>query len=71
MRKSDLLAEVTDVLSEGVSQYLWLLLEDRRSVGASCCNSRDGTDQKVQSLMFVMHIGLRIKYLFFSDFDVT
>jgi len=29
-------------------------LEDRRSVGASSCNSVDGTDQRVQSLMFMM-----------------
>jgi len=29
-------------------------LEDRRSVGASSFNSRDGTDQRVQSLMFMM-----------------
>jgi len=29
-------------------------LEDRRSVGASSCNSGDGTDQSVQSLMFMM-----------------
>ena len=29
-------------------------LEDRRSVGASSCNCGDGTDQRVQSLMFVM-----------------
>jgi len=29
-------------------------LEDRRSVGASNCNSGDGTDQRVQSLMFMM-----------------
>ena len=29
-------------------------LEDRRSVGASSSNSGDGTDQKVQSLMFMM-----------------
>jgi hypothetical protein len=28
--------------------------EDRRSVGASSCNSGDGTDQRVQSLMFMM-----------------
>ena len=28
--------------------------EDRRSVGASSCNSGDGTDQSVQSLMFMM-----------------
>jgi len=29
-------------------------LEDRRSVGASSCNSGDGTDQRVQSVMFMM-----------------
>ena len=29
-------------------------LEDRRSVGASSCNCGDGTDQRVQSLMFMM-----------------
>jgi len=29
-------------------------LEDRRSVGASSCNSGDGTDQRVQSLVFMM-----------------
>ena len=29
-------------------------LEDRRSVGASSCNSGDGTGQRVQSLMFMM-----------------
>jgi len=29
-------------------------LEDRRSVGASSCNSGDGTDQRVHSLMFMM-----------------
>ena len=29
-------------------------LEDRRSVGASNCNSGDGTDQRAQSLMFMM-----------------
>jgi len=29
-------------------------MEDRRSVGASSCNSGDGTDQRVQSLMFMM-----------------
>ena len=31
-------------------------LEDRRGVGASSCNSGDGTDQKVQSLTFMMMI---------------
>ena len=29
-------------------------LEDRRSVGESCCNYLDGTDQRVQSLMMMM-----------------
>jgi len=29
-------------------------LEDRRSFGACSCNSGDGTDQRVQSLMFMM-----------------
>jgi hypothetical protein len=29
-------------------------LEDRRNVGKSSCNSGDGTDQMVQSLMFMM-----------------
>ena len=29
-------------------------LEDRRSVGESSCNFGDGTDQRVQSLMFMM-----------------
>ena len=29
-------------------------MEDRRSVGASSCNSGDGTDQRVKSLMFMM-----------------
>ena len=29
-------------------------LEDQRSVEESCCNFGDGTDQRVQSLMFMM-----------------
>jgi len=29
-------------------------LEDRRNVGESSCDSGDGTDQRVQSLMFMM-----------------
>ena len=29
-------------------------MEDQRNVGASICNSGDGTDQRVQSLMFLM-----------------
>jgi hypothetical protein len=31
-------------------------LEDRRNVGESRCNSGDGTDLRVQSLMFTMMI---------------
>ena len=31
-------------------------LEDRRNAGVSSCNSEDGTDQRVQSLMFMMMI---------------
>jgi len=31
-------------------------LEDRRNVGASSCNSGDGTDQSIKSLMFMMMI---------------
>jgi len=34
-------------------------LEDRRSVGASSCNSGDGTDQRVQSLMFMMMMTMK------------
>jgi len=29
-------------------------LEDRRNIGQSSCNFGDGTDQRVQSLMFMM-----------------
>ena len=29
-------------------------LEDRRNVGENSCNFGDGTDQRVQSLMFMM-----------------
>jgi hypothetical protein len=29
-------------------------LEDRRNVGETGCNFGDGTDEKVQSLMFMM-----------------
>ena len=42
-------------------------LEDRRNVGASSCNSGDGTDQSVQSLMFMvmmmmMMMMMKLKY---------
>jgi hypothetical protein len=33
-------------------------LEDRRSVGESSCNCGDGTDQRVQSLIFRMMINI-------------
>jgi hypothetical protein len=29
-------------------------LEDRRNLGESSCDSEDGTNQRVQSLMFMM-----------------
>ena len=46
-------------------------LEDRRSVGASSCNSGDGTDQRVQSLMFMMMMMmLWLKTLSSSVFSV-
>ena len=81
MRKLDLLAELTDVMSDGVSQDLWILsvsidnitttdhkegeqLEDHRNVGENSCNFGDGTDQRVQSLMFMMM--MMITYLFIS-----
>jgi len=31
-------------------------LEDKRGVGSSSCNCRDGTDQKFKYLMFMMMI---------------
>jgi hypothetical protein len=34
-------------------------LEDRRNVGESSCNSGDGTDQRVQSPMFIMMITIK------------
>jgi hypothetical protein len=36
-------------------------LEDRRNVDERSCNSGDGTDQRVQSLMFIMMIIMNIK----------
>jgi len=33
-------------------------LEDRRNVGENSCNSGNGTDQRVQSLMFMMMINV-------------
>jgi len=35
-------------------------LEDRRNVGESSCKFGDGTDQRVQSLMFMMMIIKRV-----------
>jgi len=37
--------------------------EDRRNVGGSSCNSGDGTDKRVQSLMFMMMIIVLLKLL--------
>jgi len=37
-------------------------LEDRRNVGESSCNSGDGTDQRVQSLMFMMMMKMMMIY---------
>jgi hypothetical protein len=37
--------------------------EDRRNVGGSSCNSGDGTDQRVQSLMFLMMIMMMYRRL--------
>jgi len=58
VRKSDFLVQLSDVMSDGVSQDLWKLsvgidnnpwdqyqLEDRRNVGESSCNFGDGTDR--------------------------
>ena len=39
-------------------------LEDRRSVGASSCNSGGGTDQRVQSLMFMMMMMMMMIYIY-------
>jgi hypothetical protein len=36
-------------------------LEDRRNVGENSCNSGDGTDQRVQSLMFMMMMMMMIR----------
>jgi hypothetical protein len=36
-------------------------LEDRRNVGGSSCFSGDGTDQRVQSLMFMMMIFVKME----------
>jgi len=35
-------------------------LEDRRSIGASSCNSGDGTDQRVQYLIFMMMMMMKL-----------
>jgi len=41
-------------------------LEDRRSVGARSCNSGEGTDQRVQTLMFIMmYLVLHVIYPLF------
>jgi len=42
-------------------------LEDRRNVGESSCNSGDGTDQRVQSLMFMMMMMMMMSVLSEGD----
>jgi hypothetical protein len=37
--------------------------EDRRIVGRSSCNSGDGTDQRVQSLMIMMMMMINVNSL--------
>jgi hypothetical protein len=41
-------------------------MEDRRNVGGSSCNSGDGTDQRVQSLMFMMMMMMILYYTIFN-----
>ena len=43
---------------------------DRRSVGASSCNSGDGTDQRVQSLMFMMMITEQLLIFIFLSYQM-
>jgi hypothetical protein len=38
-------------------------LEDRRNVGESSYNPGDGTDQRVQSLMFIMMLMMMKRYI--------
>ena len=44
-------------------------MEDRRTVGASSCNSGDGTDQRVQSLIFMMMMMMMILYNYIKMYD--
>ena len=41
-------------------------LEDRRNVGESSCNCEEGTDQRVQSLMFMMMIFSCTRYRYYN-----
>ena len=43
-------------------------LEDRRNVGESSCNFGDGTDQRVQFLMFVVMMIMIMIYCIFASF---
>jgi len=45
---------------------LWEQLEERRSVGASSCNSVDGLGQRAQSLLFLIMMMVVIPYPPFS-----
>jgi len=42
-------------------------LEDRRNIGESSCNFGDGTDQRVQSLMFIMMMMMMMMMMFTAE----
>ena len=47
-------------------------LEDRRNVGESSCNFGDGTDQRVQSLMFMMMVMIpNVNFFFFKSLRIN
>jgi hypothetical protein len=46
-------------------------LEDRRNVGGSSCISGDGTDQRVQSLMFMMMMMMTQPYERYQNFIIS
>jgi hypothetical protein len=49
-------------------------LEDRRNVGGSSCNAGDGTDQMVQSLMFMMMMMMMMMmmiYIFITNPEIN
>jgi len=46
-------------------------LEDRRDAGESSCNFGDGTDQRVQSLMFMMMMMIAFEGVFALPVIIT